>query len=146
MSNHGQSVLQNQQLIQRLAHNPGALWLGEHHNSPKDHVLLEQLVRQLYQERRPLAIGLEQVQIQFQSVLDDYTANKITTQDLQRLTEWETRWQWPFAIYQSLFETSRELHIPLVALNVNSEDLLLVEEGGLPNLPPAKLSQYIGDP
>jgi len=79
----------------------GALWLGEHHNSAKDH---------------------------------------------QSLVQWDKRWSWSFEGYLPVFETCRELKIPLVALNVDSEDLGLVESGGFPNLPRERLQKYISDP
>lgn len=94
----------------------------------------------------PLAIGLEQVQIQFQPVLDDFTAGKISASDLRRLVEWDKRWTWPFEVYEPIFEASRDLQVSLVALNVNSEDLEYVERLGLPGLPSEKMKQYIGDP
>lgn len=51
-----------------------------------------------------------------------------------------------FDNYLPIFETCRELSIPLIALNVDSEDLGLVELGGFLNLPREKLQKYISDP
>ena len=92
-----------------------------------------------------MAIGLEQVQIQFQPVLDDYLAGRMDVDALRRGIEWDRRWMWPFAVYGDIFVTARQLQIPLVALNVNSEDLALVERNGLPGLPRERLMSYIGD-
>jgi uncharacterized iron-regulated protein len=130
----------------------GALWLGEHHNSANDHDLQAEIIRKIYQARKgkpsttpPMGIGLEQVQVQFQSVLDDYIAGKISASDMQRLVEWDTRWMWPFQVYEPVFTVAKELGIPLVALNVNSEDLVMVEKKGLPGLPRDRLNLYIPD-
>ena len=60
--------------------------------------------------------------------------------------EWEKRWSWSFDNYLPIFEACRELGIPLIALNVDSEDLGLVEAGGFPNLPRDRLQRYISDP
>lgn len=60
--------------------------------------------------------------------------------------DWDKRWSWSFEGYLPVFETCRELNIPLLALNVDSEDLGLVELGGFPNLPKDKLRKYISDP
>lgn len=139
----------NTALLDTLQRTKGALWLGEHHNARSDHLLQYSLIEQLTHKnnKRPLAIGLEQVQIQFQSVLDEFVANKdMTVDDLRKGVEWDKRWSWDFTNYQAIFELAQAREIPLVALNVNSEDLLLVETGGLPGLSKPTLQQYIGDP
>jgi uncharacterized iron-regulated protein len=133
----------------------GALWLGEHHNSASDHALQAEIIRKLYHSRKgkagstkdtpTMGIGLEQVQVQFQPVLDDYIAGRILASDMQRLVEWDKRWMWPFQAYEPVFTAAKELGIPLVALNVNTEDLQMVEKGGLPGLPRDRLQQYIPD-
>jgi uncharacterized iron-regulated protein len=58
-----------------------------------------------------MAIGLEQVQVQFQPALDDYVSAKISVEKMKELVQWETRWTWPFDNYRPIFETCRELRI-----------------------------------
>jgi len=132
----------------QISQKEGALWLGEHHNSVADHQLQVQVLRELHQRRSSsssLAIGLEQVQIQFQPVLDDFLAGRRSLDALRTGVEWDRRWMWPFDVYRDIFATARQLQIPLVALNVNSQDLALVERDGLPGLPRERLRAYIGD-
>lgn len=140
---------QNDSFLQQISSSQGgALWLGEHHNSKRDHTLQVELIEQLHAKitpERPLAIGLEQVQRQFQPALDDYIAGRISTQQLRQNVQWDQRWVWPFEVYEPLIVMARDLKIPLIALNVNSEDLALVEKGGLPALPRDRLQQYITD-
>jgi hypothetical protein len=133
----------------------GALWLGEHHNSAKDHQLQANFVRSIHGLRQKelvdtsngnMSVGLEMVQVQFQPALDAYIAKQISADEMKSLVQWEKRWSWSFEGYLPVFETCRELNIPLVALNVDSEDLGLVESGGFPNLPRARLQKYISDP
>mmetsp|Transcript_29073 Transcript_29073/g.70122 ORF Transcript_29073/g.70122 Transcript_29073/m.70122 type:complete len:489 (+) Transcript_29073:120-1586(+) len=147
-------------LVKKLAAldntNGGALWLGEHHNSFKDHNLQKELIEAIHEERsiatsknnesRPMAIGLEQVQVQFQPVLDNFIGGKISLDDLFQQTQWEKRWFWDFNNYAPIFELAQELQIPLIALNVNSEDFADVQQGGLAALPPKTLRRYIKDP
>jgi hypothetical protein len=177
------TVLNKSKLLKLIAsastktNKGGAIWLGEHHNSVKDHILQADMIRDIYNLRSrsnlspAMAIGLEQVQIKFQSILDDYVDGNISANEMKTLVEWETRWQWPFEAYLPIFSTAQELGIRLVALNVNSEDLADVEKGellvldvkcptffpshsarnssttgGLPGLSGAKLQQYITDP
>lgn len=99
------------------------------------------------QQQQAMAIGLEQVQVQFQPVLDDYIAGKISLDDMRRLVEWDKRWMWNFEGYRGIFEAAKELkNVRLLALNVDSEDLAQVEKGGYPGLTNAQLRKYIKDP
>lgn len=135
--------------LDRLASSKGgAVWLGEHHSSEPDHILQAKMVESLRARRPqlPLALGLEQIQIKFQPVLDDYIAGKLSSSDLRRLVEWDQRWTWPFELYEPIFQKAREINASLIALNVNSEDLEFVERLGLPGLPPERMREYIGDP
>lgn len=145
------------ELVQQLASQGGALWLGEHHNSKKDHALQAQFLTSLQEARQqhdaknnktnqaPVAIGLEQVEVQFQPVLDDFSAGLLTTAELRQRVEWDTRWTWPFELYEPIFAKAREYGMPLIALNVNTEDLAFVEQQGLPGLPKDRMRAYISD-
>jgi len=86
------------------------------------------------------------IQVQFQPALDAYISKKISAEEMKFRVEWDKRWSWSFEGYLPVFETCRELNVPLIALNVDSEDLSLVEEGGYPNLPRERLQKYISDP
>jgi len=141
-------------LIKTLGTKSGALWMGEHHNAERDHLLQADVIRKLHgykraknnQSGKALAIGLEQIQVQFQPVLDAFVDGEIGIEEMRKRVEWDKRWTWPFDGYRGVFELARELKIPLIALNVDSEDLFRVEAGGLSNLPPEKRGKYILDP
>jgi uncharacterized iron-regulated protein len=123
--------------------------LGEHHNSAKDHKIQVEVIQRLHgslPKDAHMAIGLEQVQVQYQYALDDYVSGKIDVDKMKELVQWETRWTWPFDQYQPIFETAKELGIHLVALNVDSEDLAVVERDGFPGLGRKQLQKYISDP
>ena len=134
----------------------GAVWLGEHHNSIKDHKLQAQFIQNIYQHRKQqkqfgsnnnkMAVGLEMIQVQFQPILDAYISKQISDEELKEQVQWEKRWSWSFEGYLPIFQTCRQLNIPLIALNVDSEDLGLVEANGLPGLSKDKLQKYVPDP
>lgn len=69
----------------------------------------------------------------------------MTDEELRRAVQWDERWKWPFEVYSEVFHTARELQIPMIALNVNSEDMALVETGGFPNMSREMLMEYIPD-
>jgi len=128
----------------------GAIWLGEHHNSLRDHVLQASIISDVYYKRKninsDIAIGLEMIQLQYQHVLDAYVSKQISEDTMLKEVQWEKRWSWPFDVYRPIFECARDKGIKLLALNVNSEDLQLVEQGGYPALPRSILKSYISDP
>ena len=142
-------------LFRQVSSQGGALWLGEHHNSAKDHAMQAQILTSIHEARQnhpgktkldaPVAIGLEQVEVQFQPVLDDYSAGKLTSSQLRQGVEWDKRWTWPFELYEPVFEKARAYGMPLIALNVNTEDLAFVEADGLPGLPRDRMRAYIAD-
>ena len=143
-------------LSQTRNNRGGAVWLGEHHNSVNDHMLQAQIIRDIYLQRRRrgssssnssnMAVGLEMVQLKFQPILDAYISKEISDQQLKEQVEWDKRWSWSYNNYLPIFQTCREFNIPLIALNVNSEDLGLVEVGGLPALSRMTLQKYVPDP
>ena len=125
-----------------------AIFLGEHHPVLRDHLLQAALLKRLCltnRTNRPLAVGLEAVQRQFQPVLDNYIAGYMTEDQLFLTTDWEKRWYWSFEAYRPIFRICREHGVKLIALDVNSEDKAKVELGGLASLERAKFLQYVSD-
>lgn len=126
-----------------------AVFIGEHHDRVEDHELQAALITKLNQRRdpnRPLAIGLEAFQIQFQPALDAFTDGQLSLEELRAATEWDKRWSWPFERYVPVFNAAREAGATLLALNVDSEDLAAVQAGGFPALGRERLPRYIQDP
>ena len=75
--------------------------MGEHHNAERDHMLQADVIRKLHGYKRAqnnkrgdsLAIGLEQIQVQFQPVLDAFVDGKIGIDEMRKrvhflLTMW----------------------------------------------------------
>ena len=133
----------------RALESKRAVFLGEHHSDRQDHLLQAALLRRLLLKqaaaRKPLAVGVEAVQRQFQPVLDDYIAGRIDEADVYRATDWERRWYWSFDNYAPIFRICRECGAKLIALDVDSEDKAKVEVGGLAALDSATLRRYVPD-
>lgn len=147
--------IDSKQFLSQLATRPGgSIWLGEHHNSVSDHNFQAMAIREVHKERKkhshlkhtPMAVGLEQVQSQFQPILDDYIDGKISLNEMKSMVEWDRRWTWSFENYKEIFVAAKDLDIRLLALNVDYEDLELVEKEGYPGLPVRQLHKYIKDP
>lgn len=131
----------------RTLQSKRAVFLGEHHPDLRDHLLQASLLRSMIvsDSKRPLAVGVEAVQRQFQPVLDAYIARRITEDQLFAATDWARRWYWSFDGYAPIFRICREYGLPLIALDADSEDKAQVELGGLAALSDATLRRYIPD-
>jgi uncharacterized iron-regulated protein len=89
----------------------------------------------------PFAVGLESIQCKFQSTLDAFSRGDLTLAELRTSVEWDTRWGWPFERYAPVFSAAKEAGATLLALNVDSEDLMTVQQGGIPALGPARMAK-----
>jgi uncharacterized iron-regulated protein len=105
-----------------------AVFLGEHHPEGRDHRLQAALIRSLHDAIQ--SNNNNNNNEAANSVLPT-TASGIDEEELLKATEWESRWYWSFEAYRPIFETCRELGIGLLALDIATEDRLLVETGGL---------------
>jgi len=93
-----------------------------------------------------MAVGIEAVQQQFQPALDAYIAGAINDNELKEATEWESRWYWSFDVYRPILKTCRDLGLPLLALDISTEDRIKVETRGLESIDSRNYAKYIPDP
>lgn len=131
--------------VDYLTKGTRGVFLGEHHDASADHYLQAELIRSLSSQRK-CCVGLEAIQCQFQPALDAYCDGKVSADEMRQLVEWDTRWVWPFERYEPVFEACKQTGTKLLALNVDSEDLALVERGGYANLDNVALAKYLPEP
>jgi len=93
-----------------------------------------------------MAVGIEAVQQQFQPALDAYIAGAINENELKEATEWKNRWYWSFDVYRPILKTCRDLGLPLLALDISTEDRIKVETRGLESIDSRNYAKYIPDP
>jgi len=123
--------------LEQLAHRR-VIFIGEVHDRQAHHRDQLAVVRALHQAGVPLAIGLEAFQRPFQRHLDDYVAGRIGELDLRRLSDYDRRWGFDFALYRDVVVYARDQGIPLVALNAPSELVTRVSQSGLAALSPGQ--------
>jgi len=128
------------------------VFLGEHHDRAQDHVLQARILEGISDRKGKgnVCVGLEMVQVQYQSALDEYINNQEVSEEaaekkLFENTKWEERWNWPFDRYLPVFRAARKRGIALVAVNVNSEALAKVRLGGLQGLDASERDLYVSD-
>ena len=119
--------------IQRWS-QANVVYLGEHHDSPEDHVAELAILEQLYKESPKLEIGMEMFQRPFQGSLDDYLAGKIDAIALQEQTEYANRWGFDWNYYAPILEFAKAHQLEVKALNTPLEITYKVGQSGLDSL------------
>jgi uncharacterized iron-regulated protein len=110
------------------------IYLGETHDSIADHQIQLEILQELQKRRPNLSIALEQFQRPYQHVLDDYQEGKLTEAQLIANSEYETRWGFPWSLYEPLLQFAKTNNLPLIALNTPSEVTRKVSRQGLESL------------
>jgi uncharacterized iron-regulated protein len=110
------------------------IYLGETHDSSADHQIQLEILQELQKRRPNLSIALEQFQRPYQRVLDDYQQGKLTEAQLITNSEYETRWGFPWLLYEPLLQFAKINNLPLIALNTPSEVTRKVSRQGLERL------------
>jgi len=88
---------------------------------------------------------MEFFQQPFQPALDAYVAGELSEADLLRRTEYFHRWRFDYRLYRPILRYAREHGIPLIALNVPSEIVDKVGDGGLEGLSEAEKAMIPAD-
>jgi uncharacterized iron-regulated protein len=110
------------------------IYLGETHDSAKDHQLQLEIIQELHKRRPHLTIAFEQFQRPYQSVLEDYLQGKITESQLVENSEYKKRWGFPWTLYAPIVQFAKQQQFPLIALNTPSEVTRKVSRQGLESL------------
>jgi uncharacterized iron-regulated protein len=110
------------------------VYLGETHDSEKDHQNQLEIIKALYQRRRKIAIALEMFQRPYQEIINQYLTGKLTETELVKQTEYEERWGFPWKLYAPILRYAKTNKIPVLALNTPSEISRKVSRNGLESL------------
>lgn len=110
------------------------VYIGETHDSYSDHITQLEIVRLLHTKNSKIAIGMEQFQQPFQSVLDRYIRGEIDEKELIRQSEWMERWRFDYRLYRPILSFAREHGIPVIALNIPKEITAKVSREGIEGL------------
>ncbi|HET6514248.1 MAG TPA: ChaN family lipoprotein [Thermodesulfovibrionales bacterium] len=115
------------------------VFVGESHDSMRDHAIQLEIIQALHEADIPLAIGLEMFMTGSQKILDRWTSGRL---GLDRfLDAYYDNWRLPWPLYRDIFLYAREHTIPMAALNVPDEIIRKVSQRGFASLTPAEKSQ-----
>jgi uncharacterized iron-regulated protein len=137
-----QQQLTQQQILQELV-KANVVYLGETHDSPKDHQAQLEILQALYQRNQKIATGaaapriaiaMEMFQRPYQDIINQYLAGKITEAQLVEQTEYNERWGFPWEYYAPLLRFAKAHQLPVLALNTPTEVTRKVARSGLESL------------
>lgn len=111
-----------------------AVCAGEEHPDPHHHAAQRQIVERLAAQPGRRALGLEMVQLPFQGVLDDLAGGVIDEDAFLSRTGWDTRWGYPWTLYQPIVAAARAARWDLRALNARAELVKRVGKVGVAGL------------
>lgn len=110
------------------------IYIGEFHDRFAHHNLQLQIIKRIYEKDKKIAIGMEMFQRPFQSVLDDYIADKIDERDFLKQSEYFKRWGFDYNLYKPILDFAKKEKIPVIALNMEREIIDKVSKGGIDSL------------
>ncbi len=91
--------------------------VGETHDNLDMHEMQFRIIEALYRQDPNLAIGLEQVTVDLQPVLDRWVAGELDEESFLREIKWYVTWSFNYGYYRKIFDFAREHRLPIFALN-----------------------------
>lgn len=91
--------------------------VGETHDDLEMHEMQFRIIEALYRQDPNLAIGLEQVTVDLQPVLDRWVAGELDQDSFLREIRWYVTWNFNYGYYKKIFDFAREHRLPIFALN-----------------------------
>ena len=122
-----------QHVLQELV-KADVVYLGETHDSLKDHQAQIEILQKLYQRQPKMVIALEMFQRPYQSVLDRYIIGELSEQELLEQSEYNQRWGFPWQYYAPILQFAKQKQLPVLALNTPIEVTHKVAHAGLESL------------
>ena len=110
------------------------VYLAETHDRPEDHQAQLYILQELHRLRPNLAIALEMFQRPYQPAIDRYLAGDLSEMELQRETQYQKRWGYPWEFYAPILRFAKQKKLPVVALNTPTEITRKVSRTGLDSL------------
>ena len=129
----GNKQISFQELAQRLQ-TKRVVFVGETHDRYDHHINQLLILRAMHRQNSKLGIGVEWFQQNFQPVVNNYLAGKITEDQLLAQTDYYNRWRYDFRMLRPILEYAKANHLPVIALNAPAELTSKVGMEGLSSL------------
>ena len=122
-----------------------AVLLGENHDNAEHHRWQLHTIAALHAREPRLALGFEMFPRRVQSVLDQWSAGKLSEEQFLARSEWASVWGHDPQLYLPIFHFARMHRIPMLALNVGRSLVRRVSDEGWAGVPPAE-REGVGEP
>lgn len=104
------------------------VFVGEFHDQRDHHLLQMTVIKQLHDQGKNLALGLEMFDLEKQPILDEWVEGNMPLQEF--VSRYQKGWSINWAEYDAIMLFARNNGIPLVALDAPPEIVRLVTHGG----------------
>lgn len=106
--------------------------VGELHNQKAHHDAQLNIIRSLNEAGVPVAVGFEMFEKESQPALDRWVGGEMDRQTFQAV--YYENWNFPWELYQDIFDYAREKQIPMIGLNVPRDITRQVAREGFDSL------------
>ncbi len=115
------------------------IFVGETHDSERDHRLQLDIIKGLDRADVALAVGLEMFRTDSQKELDEWTKGEMGLDEFLKV--YGRNWNIPWSLYRDIFLYARDRRIPMVGLNVPEVITKKVSREGFSSLTDDELKQ-----
>lgn len=115
------------------------VFIGESHDSFRDHRQQLDIIKALDRNGSVLAIGLEMFRSDSQKELDEWTNGESEPDEFLKV--YQRNWNVPWPFYRDIFIYARDRKIPMVGLNVSGDITLKVSRQGFFSLTDEELKK-----
>jgi len=105
--------------------------VGESHAHPKHHQFQADVIRALAAAGRPVAVGFEMFTRPNQINLNPWTMGMWDEAKFRREANWDKEWGHNYEAYRPVFAATKDLRLPMVALNVPRDWVRTVGKTGV---------------
>lgn len=120
------------------------VFLGESHTSMNMHKNQDRIIRALYERNPKIVIGMEFFQREHNEVLKDWSAGKLSEEELLYKTEWYSSGGYNFGYYRPFIAFAKEKGLKVEGMNIPRTVLRMVSRQGLDKLP-EKEKEMVGE-
>lgn len=117
------------------------VYLGESHTNPEHHKMQAAIIEALARRGRDVIVGFEMFTRPRQPDLNAWTLGWQEEPDFIEESGWKTEWGFDFGLYKPIFDVTKRLGLPMVALNVPRDWVRTVGRQGLKGLTQQQLDQ-----
>lgn len=130
-------AMSDEEMLSRLA-SADAICIGERHDQPIDHYAQFRALSGFLERRKlrgfELAIGMEMVRDENQSILTAYQSGHLTDDAFEVASRWEQQWGFPIQFYRPQMRLALHHQVEMLALGVDQELTRQVAAGGIESL------------